>query len=59
MNQNIEITAGDIAYVDEITRFQVDMAMESEGLALNEDRAYRGVKAVLEDESKGRYIICI
>ena len=57
MNQNIEITAGNISYVDEITRFQVDMAMESEGLALNEERAYRGVKAVLEDESKGRYII--
>ena len=57
MDKNIEIAAGDISYVDEITRFQVDMAMESEGLALDAERAYRGVRAVLEDESKGRYII--
>ena len=57
MDKNIEIAAGDISYVDEITRFQIDMAMESEGLALDAERAYRGVRAVLEDESKGRYII--
>ena len=57
MNNNIEIAAGNISYLDEITRFQVDMAMESEGLSLDEERAHRGVKAVLEDESKGKYII--
>lgn len=57
MEHRLEIAAGDISYIEEITRFQVEMAMESEALALDHERAYKGVKAVLEDESKGRYII--
>lgn len=37
--------------------FQTAMALESEGLVLDGDVVARGVKAALEDESKGSYII--
>ena len=53
----LEITVGDVLCVEEIARFQVDMAMESEGLALDYERVRRGVRAVMDDEAKGRYII--
>ena len=58
VNDNaLEIAVGDVAHVDDIARFQVDMAMESEGLALDYERVRRGVQAVMDDEAKGRYII--
>ena len=58
VNDNaLEIAVGDVAHVDDIARFQVDMAMESEGLALVYERVRRGVQAVMDDEAKGRYII--
>ena len=58
VNDNaLEIAVGDVAHVDDIARFQVDMAMESEGLALEYERVCRGVQAVMDDEAKGRYII--
>ena len=55
----LEITLGDVLCVEEIARFQVDMAMESEGLALDYERVCRGVRAVLDDEAKGRYVIAL
>ena len=58
VNDNaLEIAVGDVAHVDDIARFQVDMAMESEGLALEYERVRRGVQAVMDDEAKGRYIM--
>ena len=58
VNDNaLEIAVGDVAHVDDIARFQVDMAMESEGLALVYERVRGGVQAVMDDEAKGRYII--
>ena len=56
-NAELEITVGDVSNVEDIARFQVDMAMESEGLALDYERVRRGVQAVMDDETKGRYII--
>ena len=56
-NAELEITVGDVSNVEDIARFQVDMAMESEGLALDYERVRRGVQAVMDDEAKGRYII--
>ena len=53
----MEITVGGACNVDDIARFQVDMAMESEGLVLDYERVRRGVQAVIDDEDKGRYII--
>lgn len=43
--------------MDSIARFQVEMAMESEGLALDYERVSKGVNAVMEDENKGQYIV--
>jgi GNAT superfamily N-acetyltransferase len=56
-NAMVEITVGDVCNVDDIAQFQVDMAMESEGLALDSEHVRKGVEAVLEDETKGRYVI--
>ena len=56
-NARLEITVGGISNVEDIARFQVDMAMESEGLALEYERVRRGVQAVMDDEAKGRYVI--
>lgn len=56
-DMDLEIGIGDISHLEEITRFQMDMAMESEGTSLNYERVSNGVRAVLEDEFKGRYII--
>ena len=35
------------------------MAMESEGLALDFSRTLKGVESVLQDESKGRYVLAV
>lgn len=40
-----------------IASFQMDMALESEGLALDRETVECGVKAALEDPSKGQYFI--
>ena len=56
-NLHIEVAPNDLSFAEAITRFQVDMAMESEGLALDYDRTHKGVQAVLQDEAKGRYIL--
>ena len=53
----VGIAAGEARHAEKIARFQVDMAMESEGLVLDYERVSSGVRAVLEDEAKGRYII--
>ncbi len=55
----IEIAPRDLSFAETITRFQVDMAMESEGLALDYERTLKGVQAVLQDEAKGRYVLAI
>ena len=52
-----EITQGVDADVETIAAFQVEMAMESEGTVLNKDIVSRGVRAVVEDASKGRYYV--
>ena len=56
---HIEVAPSDLSFAEIITRFQVDMAMESEGLALDYQRTLKGVQAVLQDEAKGRYVLAI
>ena len=46
-NAELEITVGDVSNVEDIARFQVDMAMESEGLALDYERVRRGERKIL------------
>ena len=57
--QKIEVAPHDPSFADTIARFQVDMAMESEGLALDYERTLNGVLAVLQDKAKGRYVVAI
>ncbi|HEX4048418.1 MAG TPA: GNAT family N-acetyltransferase [Elusimicrobiota bacterium] len=39
----------------ELARFQLELARETEGLALDPDACARGVRAVFDDPSKGRW----
>jgi len=55
MNWNIQkAQAGDAAAIAD---FQMDMALKSEGLVLDREIVERGVKAALEDSSKGIYFV--
>ena len=49
-NLHIIVAPTDLSYAVAITRFQVDMAAESEGVSLDFERTLRGVQSVLEDE---------
>jgi GNAT superfamily N-acetyltransferase len=40
-----------------ITRCNIDLALESENIRLDPDTVSRGVRALLEDPSKGRYFM--
>ncbi len=41
----------------DIVEFQLKMARETENLALNPDTVYKGVAAVFNDNSKGKYFV--
>ena len=51
------ITIGKSIDIDTIAQFQMAMAMESEGTALDADKVHRGVTAAINDSNKGTYII--
>ena len=51
------ITTGGVDDVRTIATFQIDMAMESEGALLSPERVQRGVHAVVEDPTKGIYLV--
>ena len=53
----MEISTGTYNDIEAITGFQIAMALESEGTVLDEERVRKGVAAVMEDDSKGIYII--
>ena len=52
-----EIVIGTAADIEDIVRFQVAMAMESEGTALDVERVTAGVTAVMNDANKGFYLV--
>lgn len=54
---NIVITRGEPDDIESIVRFQADMAMESEGTTLDNDKLTKGVTAATNDESKGIYLV--
>lgn len=56
---HIEIAPRDLSYAADVARFQVDMAMESEGYALDYERTLKGVESVLQDDTKGRYVLAV
>ena len=53
----MEISTGTYNDIEAITGFQIAMALESEGTVLDAERVRKGVAAVMEDGSKGIYII--
>ena len=53
----MEISIGKYEDIEAITGFQIAMALESEGTVLDSERVHNGVTAVMEDESKGTYIV--
>jgi GNAT superfamily N-acetyltransferase len=57
MENIIDIVAGSEGDVALIAQFQVDMAMESEGLTLDAEKVLNGVSAVMKDNSKGKYLV--
>ena len=54
---NYTIEVGNAEDIADIARFQVAMAMESEGTTLNLERVTRGVTMAMADDAKGRYIV--
>ena len=42
-----------------IAQFQVDMALETEELVLDQDTVLKGVSAVFDDSSKGKYFVAL
>lgn len=53
----MEISIGTYNDIEAITGFQTAMALESEGAALDSERVHNGVTAVMEDGSKGIYLV--
>lgn len=51
------ISIGTKQDIETIAKFQVDMARESEGTTLNFSQVYNGVTAVMNDATKGTYLI--
>ncbi len=46
-------------HLETIANFQVEMAMETEGLKLDLETVQRGVKSVFEDTAKGKYFVAL
>ena len=53
----MNISTGTHNDIEAISGFQIAMALESEGAVLDPEKVHNGVTAVMEDESKGRYIV--
>lgn len=53
----MKISIGTYNDIEAITGFQTAMALESEGAALDPERVHNGVTAVMEDGSKGIYLV--
>ncbi len=53
------VVTAEAVHAESIANFQVAMAMESEGLALNHERVRQGVQSVFTDKTKGQYIVAL
>jgi ribosomal protein S18 acetylase RimI-like enzyme len=53
----MEISIGTYNDLEAITGFQTAMALESEGIILDSERVRNGVTAVMQDGSKGIYLV--
>jgi len=57
MSDEITIRDGRLDDLDDIVRFNISMAAETEDVALEPDTVRAGVRAPLDDDTKGRYYI--
>lgn len=57
MTQNYEICRGETTDIETIVQFQIAMAMESEGTALDREKVRKGVTSAMKDDSKGTYFV--
>ena len=55
MNYRIDVATGEDT--ETISKFQMEMAKESEGTELDYETVREGVKAVMTDETKGTYLV--
>ena len=55
MNYRIDVATGEDT--ETISKFQMEMAKESEGTELDYETVREGVKAVMTDETKGSYLV--
>lgn len=53
----VTIRHANIDDVDTIAEYNLTMALETEGMSLDLDRVTQGVRAVLDDPSKGFYVV--
>lgn len=53
----VTIAKGQVADIEAIAKFQVDMAMESEGTLLDSETVTKGVAAAINDENRGCYYV--
>ena len=58
-SMKFEVRAGRITDVPIIAQFQLDMAMESEGIQLDRDRLLSGISAVVTDKERGLYFLAM
>lgn len=57
MENHYKISTGNQEDIQALVQFQVDMALESEGTALDRERVTKGISAVMEDQNKGIYLL--
>jgi GNAT superfamily N-acetyltransferase len=57
--ENTLIRKASHADIETIAQFQADMAMETESLTLDPAVLHKGVRAVVDDESKGCYYVFV
>ncbi len=55
----MKITEANLEHVENIVQFQLFMAKETENMVLDNDTVMQGVKAVIEDPMKGKYLIAM
>ncbi len=56
---NLEIREAKLEEAEAITRYQIEMARESEGMTLDLERVSAGVQAVFRDPAKGQYFVAL
>jgi ribosomal protein S18 acetylase RimI-like enzyme len=55
---NASIRQASMADADNIAAFNIAMALQTEGRALDPDRVGAGVRSLLSDSAKGFYLVC-